>query len=222
LTGAKISCSAILRSERILEMTTDVTKVSIFGKDCIHLGFHLFEHIAQTVVSHLHASAYAIITDTSIARLYLDSLEAALRSALPKQSSSRVITHAILPGEQSKSRQGKADVEDFLLEQRCTRDTVILALGGGVVGDLVGFVAATFMRGVRVVQIPTTLLAMVDSAVGGKTAIDVPLGKNLIGAFHQPEFIFIDAALLETLPAREFENGMAEVIKARQSLVTLC
>lgn len=104
-----------------------------------------------------------------------------------------------------------------MLSHRCTRDTVILALGGGVVGDLVGFVASTFMRGVKFCQIPTTLLAMVDSSVGGKTAIDVPLGKNLIGAFHQPSYIFIDGSFLESLPRREFVNGMAEVVKVNSS-----
>ena len=88
-----------------------------------------------------------------------------------------------------------------------------MAVGGGVIGDMIGFVAATFMRGVRVVQVPTTLLAMVDSSVGGKTAIDTPLGKNFIGAFHQPEYVFCDVSFLETLPARQFINGMAEVVK---------
>lgn len=100
-----------------------------------------------------------------------------------------------------------------MLSQQCTRDTVIVALGGGVIGDMIGYVAATFMRGVRFVQVPTTLLAMVDSSIGGKTAIDTPMGKNLIGAFWQPLRIYIDLAFLETLPAREFINGMAEVVK---------
>ncbi|KAH9061176.1 Pentafunctional AroM protein [Lactarius vividus] len=175
---------------------TDVYKVSILGKDSIHCGFHLVPYIAHTVLDTLPASAY-------------DSKEELSR--LGKQS--RFLTHTIPPGETSKSREGKAAIEDFLLLNKCTRDTVVLALGGGVIGDLVGFVSATFMRGVRFVQIPTTLLAMVDSSVGGKTAIDTPHGKNLIGAFWQPEYIFIDAAFLETLPSREFSNGMAEVVK---------
>src|SRR5690606_14833914 len=117
------------------------------------------------------------------------------------------------PGEASKTRQTKGEIEDWMLSQGCTRDTIILALGGGVIGDMIGYVAATFMRGVKFCQIPTTLLAMVDSSVGGKTAIDSPLGKNLIGAFWQPERVFIDVKFLETLPEREFINGMAEVIK---------
>ena len=112
------------------------------------------------------------MTDTSIAPLFLDDLKSAFQAELDKQQkSARLLTHSVLPGERSKSRATKAEVEDYLLSQRCTRDTVILALGGGVVGDLTGFVAATFMRGVRYVQIPTTLLGMVDSAVGGKVSL---------------------------------------------------
>ncbi|KAH9944655.1 aromatic amino acid family biosynthesis-like protein [Amylocystis lapponica] len=174
---------------------TDVKKVSILGKESIHCGFHLVPYIVDTVLQTLSSSTYVLVTDTNVANLHLPSFRTAFD------------TH------QLKSREGKAEIEDFLLLNKCTRDTVVLALGGGVIGDLVGFVAATFMRGVRVVQIPTTLLAMVDSSVGGKTAIDTPHGKNLIGAFWQPEYIFIDAAFLETLPAREFSNGMAEVVK---------
>src|SRR6202000_3274968 len=112
-----------------------------------------------------------------------------------------------------KTRSTKAAGEDWMLSQGCTRDTVIIALGGGVMGDMIGFVAATYMRGVRFVQIPTTLLAMVDSSVGGKTAIDVPAGKNLVGAFWPPERIYIDLQFLDTLPKRQFINGMAEVVK---------
>ncbi|KAG6820344.1 hypothetical protein H0H93_002004 [Arthromyces matolae] len=194
--------------------TTDVLKVSILGKESIHCGFHLIPYIAQTVITTLPSSTYVLITDTNVAGFHLKAFEQEFEASIKKASAeSRFLSHVISPGETSKSREGKADVEDFLLLNRCTRDTVILALGGGVIGDLVGFVAATFMRGVRFAQIPTTLLAMVDSSVGGKTAIDTPLGKNLIGAFWQPEYIFIDAAFLETLPSREFSNGMAEVVK---------
>ncbi|KAF5366551.1 hypothetical protein D9758_008997 [Tetrapyrgos nigripes] len=198
--------------------TTDVQKVSILGKESIHCGFHLVPHVVQTIVTELPSSTYVLITDSNIAKFHLAAFEEQFDVSLSSLANGthakpRFITNIIPPGEPSKSRDGKAAIEDFLLLNKCTRDTVILALGGGVIGDLVGFVAATFMRGVRFVQIPTTLLAMVDSSVGGKTAIDTPHGKNLIGAFWQPEFIFIDAAMLETLPPREFSNGMAEVIK---------
>ncbi|KAG8905733.1 3-dehydroquinate dehydratase (3-dehydroquinase) [Tulasnella sp. 403] len=191
----------------------DIVKVSILGKDSIHCGFHLAGYIANTVITTLPASTYVLITDKNISCLHLNAFSSAFKSVLKEIPTSRFLSYVISPGETSKSREGKAEIEDFLLTSACTRDTVILALGGGVIGDLVGFVSATFMRGVRFVQIPTTLLAMVDSSVGGKTAIDTPHGKNLIGSFWQPEYVFIDASFLETLPAREFANGMAEVIK---------
>ncbi|GAA5922264.1 hypothetical protein JCM1841_001387 [Sporobolomyces salmonicolor] len=195
---------------------TTVDKVSILGNDTIHCGFHLIPYIVETVLSTLTSSTYVLFTDSNLSNVYLPAFAQAFEAAiaeLPADSRPRWITKTISPGEQSKSRETKAELEDFLLSHRCTRDTVVLALGGGVVGDLVGFVAATFMRGIRYCQIPTTLLAMVDSAVGGKTAIDTPLGKNLIGAFYQPSYVFIDASFLETLPRREFVNGMAEVVK---------
>ncbi|GAA6025727.1 hypothetical protein JCM10207_008891 [Rhodosporidiobolus poonsookiae] len=195
---------------------TAVDKVAILGGDTIHCGFHLIPYIVETVLTSLKSSTYVLFTDSNLAPRYLADFASAFEQAIAELSSDarpKWITHVISPGEQSKSRETKAELEDFLLSHRCTRDTVVLALGGGVVGDLVGFVAATFMRGIRYCQIPTTLLAMVDSAVGGKTAIDTPLGKNLIGAFYQPSFVFIDASFLETLPRREFVNGMAECVK---------
>ncbi|KAI5475854.1 pentafunctional AROM polypeptide [Pseudohyphozyma bogoriensis] len=198
---------------------THIDKVSILGTEIIHCGFHLIPYIVETVLTTLPASTYVLITDTNLAPLYLSSFSSAFTKAialLPPSASAqppRWLTKTIPPGEQSKSREMKAQLEDFLLANKCTRDTVVLAMGGGVVGDLVGFVCASFMRGIRYCQIPTTLLAMVDSAVGGKTAIDTPQGKNLIGAFYQPSYVFIDASFLESLPRREFVNGIAEVIK---------
>lgn len=125
------------------------------------------------MLSELPASTYVLFTDSNLAPKYLDSFESAFGDALAAQSGQdkpRWLSHVIAPGEQSKSRETKAQLEDYMLSHRCTRDTVVLALGGGVVGDLVGFVAANFMRGIRYCQIPTTLLAMVDSAVGGKVS----------------------------------------------------
>lgn len=184
----------------------------------IHLGYHLIPHIAKTLLSTLPSSTYVLITDQNLESRC--SVTTAFRREFEKAAADlasahtwRLLTKVIPPGEASKSREGKNDIEDWMLEHRVTRDAVVLAVGGGVIGDLVGFVAATFMRGLKFVQIPTTLLAMVDSAVGGKTAIDHPLGKNLIGSFHQPNYVFIDAAWLKTLPPREFSNGMAEVVK---------
>lgn len=127
--------------------STDVLKVSILGKDSIHCGFHLIPYIAHTVLSTLPASTYVVVTDTHIAKLYLDSFVSEFNDAIGKLPSEttrpRFLNHVVPPGETSKSREGKANIEDFLLLNRCTRDTVILALGGGVIGDLVGFVAAT-------------------------------------------------------------------------------
>ncbi|WFD19787.1 hypothetical protein MCAP1_002023 [Malassezia caprae] len=180
----------------------------------IQLGYHLVPHIVQTLYAELPTSSYVLFTDTNLEALgVVDKFREAFETYRPEGNTSRVLSHVLPPGEESKSRETKAGIEDWMLEHRLTRDTVVLACGGGVIGDLVGFVSATFMRGLKYVQIPTTLLAMVDSAVGGKTAIDHPHGKNLIGAFHQPYFVFVDAAWLLTLPEREFSNGMAEVVK---------
>ena len=156
-----------------MKPATDVDLVAVLGQaDAVHCGFHLLPYLAQTVVRQLASSAYVVVTDLSLAKSHLEPLLDALRSAIADAgSSARVLSYAVPPGETSKSRKTKAEVEDYILSERCTRDTVLLALGGGVVGDLTGFVAATFMRGVRVVQIPTTLLAMVDSAVGGKVGL---------------------------------------------------
>ena len=198
----------------------DVLKVSVLGKDSIIFGFHLTDYMIRDILTNIPSLSYAIITDKNIAPLYLqiitsrfDVISDELFSNKSIPAKPRLLTYVIPPGEQSKSRIVKAQVEDYLLSQSCTRDTCILALGGGVIGDLAGYVAATFMRGVSFVQIPTSLLAMADSSVGGKTAIDTPHGKNLIGAFWQPKRVFIDLAYLDTLPKRQFANGMAEIIK---------
>lgn len=192
-----------------------IQKVPILGKESIHIGYQMQDHIVSEIVANIKSSTYILVTDTNIEQLgYVDSLVAKFEAAFKKDNlKSRLLTYTVAPGETSKSRATKAAIEDWMLSKGCTRDTVILAVGGGVIGDMIGYVAATFMRGVRFVQIPTTLLAMVDSSIGGKTAIDTPLGKNLVGAFWQPVNIFIDTSFLETLPVREFINGMAEVIK---------
>ncbi len=168
------------------------------------------------LLHNIPSSTYVLITDTNLAPLYVDGFRTAFeqqRQASPEAAGVRLLTYAIPPGESSKGRETKAEIEDWMLANKCTRDTVVIALGGGVIGDMIGYVAATFMRGVRFVQVPTTLLAMVDSSIGGKTAIDTPLGKNLIGAFWQPQRVYIDLNFLGSLPTREFINGMAEVVK---------
>ena len=122
----------------------DIQKVSILGKESIHCGFHLVPYIVQTVLKTLPSSAYVLITDTNVASLYLTAFTSEFNTALAK-SGSRFLSYAVSPGESVKSREGKAEIEDFLLANACTRDTVILAVGGGVIGDLVGFVAATLL-----------------------------------------------------------------------------
>lgn len=173
-------------------------------------------YVAKDLISGCPSTTYVLITDTNIGSIYTPGFQKSFEEAAAAVSPSpRLLVYYAPPGEVSKSRQTKADIEDWMLSQSppCGRDTVVIALGGGVIGDLTGFVAATYMRGVRYVQVPTTLLAMVDSSIGGKTAIDTPLGKNLIGSIWQPSRIYIDLEFLETLPVREFINGMAEVIK---------
>ncbi|KAF2787955.1 Pentafunctional AroM protein [Melanomma pulvis-pyrius CBS 109.77] len=194
---------------------TQPTKVSILGKEAIVVDYGLWQsYVAHDLLTEIPSSTYVLITDTNIGPLYIPAFEASFkREAATLPSPPRLLTYQIPPGENSKSRSTKGVVEDWLLSQGCTRDTVIIALGGGVIGDMIGFVAATYMRGIKFVQVPTTLLSMVDSSIGGKTAIDTPAGKNLVGAFWQPERIYIDLQFLESLPKREIINGMAEVVK---------
>ncbi|KAI8320420.1 Pentafunctional AroM protein [Martensiomyces pterosporus] len=215
--SARNSTETTVQTARPLQLA-EVERIEVLGSESIVCGFHLSDYIWNDVFTNLApASTYVLITDTNLAGLYLnrykDSFSAAWAHAKPSTPPPRLLVHILPPGETSKSRPTKGAIEDWMLGEKCTRDTMVLALGGGVIGDLVGFVAATFMRGVPFIQIPTSLLAMVDSSIGGKTAIDTPAGKNLVGAFWQPARIFMDMAVLSTLPAREFSNGMAEVVK---------
>lgn len=154
------------------------------------------------------ASCALIVTNSTVGPLYAAQLERALRPHYP------AVHGVTLPdGEEHKNWSTLNLIFDALLHKGCDRKTVVFALGGGVVGDMAGFAAASYMRGIPFVQVPTTLLAQVDSSVGGKTGINHPLGKNMIGAFHQPRRVVCDLATLETLPARELSAGLAEVIK---------
>ncbi|MEM9759154.1 MAG: 3-dehydroquinate synthase, partial [Pseudomonadota bacterium] len=156
---------------------------------------------------HLAGREILIVSNETVAPLYLARLRAALGDELR-------IAEVILPdGEQYKTLAVLETIFDEALEQRHSRRTTVIALGGGVVGDMAGFAAACYQRGVAFVQIPTTLLAQVDSSVGGKTAVNHPLGKNMIGAFYQPQAVIIDTDVLATLPDREYAAGLAEVIK---------
>ena len=167
---------------------------------------------ALGIICHRTAPAhrYAIISDDQVAQYWLERATSAISRTMPDA----VVNTATVPaGEASKSRDQWARLTDWLLHEGAGRDTVVIALGGGVVGDLAGFVAATYLRGVSVIQVPTTLLAMVDASIGGKTGVDTPRGKNLVGAFYQPVAVVADPATLTTLPAAHVRAGVAEVLK---------
>ena len=173
----------------------------------IHIGNNLLNH-AELVLPHLEQRKVSIVTNTTVASLYLDIL----REGLERHGIA--VAPIVLPdGEEFKNSASLNLIYDALLQNRCERKTAIIALGGGVIGDLAGFAAATYLRGVPFIQIPTTLLAQVDSSVGGKTGINHPFGKNMIGAFYQPQLVLACAATLITLPDRELSAGLAEVIK---------
>lgn len=159
------------------------------------------------------SSRIFVITDTNVARLYGRSLMQRLSTA-----GLDALLLEVAPGEQTKDSRTLFALQSRLLHEGVSRSSLIVALGGGVIGDLAGFVAATLLRGIRFVQVPTTLLAQVDSSVGGKVGIDHETGKNLLGAFHQPVGVFIDPLALRTLPVVEFRNGMAEVVKVAASM----
>ncbi len=172
----------------------------------IVIGSHLLEN--EEFARYVPGKRIAIVTNTTVAPLYLERLTAMLQAAVKQ------CFPVILPdGEEEKNADNLMQIFTALLEHKCDRKTTLVALGGGVIGDMTGFAAATYMRGVPFVQVPTTLLAQVDSSVGGKTAINHPLGKNMIGAFYQPQAVLADTATLSTLPDRELSAGLAEVIK---------
>ena len=173
----------------------------------IHIGVGLCTQ-AALIPDALLAGKVVVVTNRTIAPLYLEAVLGALRGR-----GAQCLPIVLPDGEAYKSWETLNKIFDALLSYRCERKTPLIALGGGVIGDLTGFAAATYQRGVPFIQIPTTLLAQVDSAVGGKTAINHPLGKNMIGAFYQPQVVIADMDTLRTLPPRELAAGLAEVIK---------
>ncbi|HAT29282.1 MAG TPA: 3-dehydroquinate synthase [Janthinobacterium sp.] len=173
----------------------------------IAIGPHLLAD-GDLLLRHVSGGKVAIVTNTTVAPLYLERLRQALGA-----SGKEVISIVLPDGEEHKNWASLMQIFDTLLAHKCDRKTTLVALGGGVIGDLTGYAAASYMRGIGFIQVPTTLLAQVDSSVGGKTGINHPLGKNMIGAFYQPRVVIADTSTLETLPARELSAGLAEVIK---------
>jgi 3-dehydroquinate synthase len=172
----------------------------------IHIGAGLLGQLGEHVAP-LGPSSVLIVTNDVVGPLYATQIVSEVRAI------ARTATTAIADGEPAKRWESVGRVLDALVEHRADRSSVVIALGGGVVGDVAGFAASIFMRGIQVVQVPTTLLAQVDSSVGGKTGINHPSGKNLIGTFHQPSLVVADTDVLRTLPPRELAAGLAEVLK---------
>jgi 3-dehydroquinate synthase len=171
----------------------------------IHIGERLFAS-RELLAPHIGGRQLCVVTNTTVAALYLDPLREALADY-------QLLSVVLPDGEQYKTLPELNKIFDALLAARHNRSTTLIALGGGVVGDMCGFAAACYQRGVNFIQIPTTLLAQVDSSVGGKTGVNHALGKNMIGAFHQPRCVLADTDVLRTLPAREFSAGVAEIVK---------
>ncbi|GAA0154250.1 lyase [Lithospermum erythrorhizon] len=213
-TRLRISASsAQLMDQSLNEFTiNDPTIVEVHLGDRtypIYIGSGLLDqpHLLQR---HIHGKKVLVVTNTKVAPLYLDKTVRALTDGNPNVT----VETVILPdGEKYKDMDTLMKVFDKAIESRLDRRSTFVALGGGVIGDMCGYAAASFLRGVNFIQIPTTVMAQVDSSVGGKTGINHPLGKNLIGAFYQPQCVLIDTDTLKTLPDRELASGLAEVIK---------
>lgn len=172
------------------------------------IGKQLIHYTGEILTNIISQCKVAIVTDDVVDNLYSAVVESSL-----KRSGYKVYKFVFKNGEESKNICTYGDILSFLAENTFTRTDCVLALGGGVVGDIAGFVSATFLRGIKYVQVPTTLLSQIDSSVGGKTAIDLPSGKNLVGAFYQPSLVICDVDALVTLPDSVFDDGMGEAIK---------
>lgn len=193
-------------TEAPLSMSADPVIVShALGGYPVYVEAGVLDRLVDLVHQHLPGRRVALIADATVHELY--------RGGRFGRATWSGETLTIPPGEKSKSRDCWARLSDELLERGFGRDSGLIALGGGVTGDLTGFVAATYMRGLPYVQVPTTLLAMLDASVGGKTGVDTPHGKNLIGAFHPPAAVIADPLTLKTLPEREYRGGLAEAVK---------
>ena len=212
--SVQVLLSALLRKLNTTHGTTEALnsmqtlKVGLAERSYpIHIGSGLLSRV-DLILPFLTHKRVAIVSNTTVAPLYLDGF-----SKLLESNGVRVVTIILPDGEKYKNSETLNLIYDALLTNRCERNTPLIALGGGVIGDMTGYAAATFLRGVPFIQIPTTLLSQVDSSVGGKTGINHPLGKNMIGAFYQPQLVLADITTLNTLPDQELRAGLAEVIK---------
>ncbi len=182
------------------------------GKPCysieIRRDFSDLLSCLQADIPDLHKKRICIVSETNVAPLYLETVRAILNPAV-----SQVCSYVFQAGEQSKNLDTVSELYQVLISHKFDRNDVLIALGGGVVGDLTGFATATYLRGIRFVQIPTSLLAQVDSSIGGKTAVDFQQYKNMVGAFYQPALVYNNLEVLKTLPEREYLSGMGEIIK---------
>lgn len=174
----------------------------------VHVGWGTLDRFGERLAAYTRACTAAVITNPRVGKVYARRVAASLR-----RSGFRPVVVTIPDGERYKTLRTASRVYDELVQRRFERGDILVALGGGVIGDLTGFVAATYLRGVRYVQVPTTVVAQVDSSIGGKTGVDHPKGKNLIGSFHHPVMVYADVATLQTLPRRELVAGLAEVVK---------
>lgn len=215
ITATPAPASAMTQSHFSFESTMNAAPSSAIALQVelgersypITIGHQLLDN-PELLTRHIHGKRVAIVTNDIVGPLYLERVSSLLRAA------GKQVTEIVLPdGEGEKNWASLMKIFDVLLAEQCDRKTTLVALGGGVIGDLTGFAAASYMRGVPFVQVPTTLLSQVDSSVGGKTGINHPLGKNMIGAFYQPQAVLADTATLHTLPPRELAAGLAEVIK---------
>ncbi len=188
-------------------MKVNLDKKSLSSYE-IRIGKDIADRVTLLIAKNHKAGLYVLITDDCVGKIYGQTLLASL-----KDVGLNVDLIEFPAGEASKNIDTALDIVEALLKRGADRETLLIALGGGVVGDMVGFVASVFMRSIPYIQIPTTLVAQVDSSIGGKTAIDLPCGKNLLGTFYQPCAVFADLNFLDTLPEKEFNNGLAEIIK---------
>ncbi|KAJ6929806.1 hypothetical protein NC652_013625 [Populus alba x Populus x berolinensis] len=210
LSTIRASTASVMEASSKEKALPTIVEVDLGNRSYpIYIGSGLLDQ-PELLQRHVHGKRVLVVTNSTVAPLYLDKVVDALTRGNPNVS----VDSVILPdGEKYKNMETLMKVFDKAIESRLDRRCTFVALGGGVIGDMCGYAAASFLRGVNFIQIPTTVMAQVDSSVGGKTGINHPLGKNLIGAFYQPQCVLIDTDTLNTLPDRELASGLAEVIK---------